>query len=331
MSNRFRKFKAMGVMAVLAMTLILTPQGAGAAMKFISFGTGDPGGTYYFIGAGFAAMMNKYVDGVRVTAETTAASTENARLLIRNKLEMGLVCMGTFDDLKKEGMDVGAVKLMAVGHTSDTHWLVRKNSPIKSISDFKGKAIGVGPAGSATLNLYSKKHLETGWGLTFKDFSPKYLSFSEITRGIRDNTIDAGLIAAGAPLASVMELARDVPIRLLDTEPAVLAKLKKTYSNIVPLVIPKTSYHGMEKDCHTYTLPQMLVCRTDLPDDIVYRIMKAIYDHQKEKNAIHPLAAMYTLEYAFRGADKGDPIDFHPGAIKYFKEKGFWDNRAKYF
>jgi TRAP transporter TAXI family solute receptor len=331
MTSRFKKFKAIGVAALLAMTLILAPQGAGAAMKFISFGTGDPGGTYYFIGAGFAAMINKYVDGVRVTAETTAASTENARLLIRNKLEMGLVCMGTFDDLKKEGMDVSTVKLMAVGHTSDTHWIVRKNSPIKSISDFKGKAIGVGPAGSATLNLYSKKHLTTGWGLTFNDFSPKYLSFSEITRGIRDNTIDAGLIAAGAPLASVMELARDVPIRLLDTEPAVLAKLRKTYSNIVPLVIPKTSYHGMEKDCHTYTLPQMLICRADLPEDVVYKIMKAIYDHQREKNAIHPLAAMYTLEYAFRGADKGDPIDFHPGAIKYFQEKGFWDNRAKYF
>ena len=331
MKSGSKKIRIGILVAVMAVTLSLIPQGASAAMKFISFGTGNPAGTYYFIGAGFAAMINKYVDGVRVTAETTAASTENARLLIRNKLEMGLVCMGTFEDLKKEGMDVGAVKLIAVGHTSDTHWIVRKNSPIKSIYDFKGKAIGVGPAGSATLNLYSKKHLTTGWGLTFNDFSPKYLAFSEITRGIRDNTIDAGLIAAGAPLASVMELANDVPIRLLDTEPDVLAKLRKTYSNVVPLVIPKTSYHGMEKDCHTYTLPQMWVCRADLPEDIVYRMMKAIYDHQKEKNALHPLAAMYTLEYAFRGADKGDPIDFHPGAIKYYKEKGFWDKRAQYF
>ena len=176
----------------------LAPRTA-SATKFLSFGTGSPAGTYYFIGAGFAAIINKFVPGVRVTAESTAASTENARLLIRGELDLGLACMGTLVDLKKQGMDVKKVRLVAVGHTSDTHWIVRKDSSIKSISDFKGKTIGVGPAGSATLNIYSKKHLKVGWGLNFSDFNAKYIAFHEISRGIRDNTIDAGIIAAGRP------------------------------------------------------------------------------------------------------------------------------------
>ncbi|MBW1972176.1 MAG: hypothetical protein DRP55_03670 [Spirochaetes bacterium] len=311
---------------LMIFTLTLGVTGSSYAIKFLSFGTGSPAGTYYFLGAGFAALVNKYVPGVRVTAESTAASTENARLLIRGKMDMGLACMGTLSDLKKQGMDVNKVRLVAIGHTSDTHWIVRKSSSIKSVYDFKGKTIGVGPAGSATLNIYSKKHLKVGWGLTFKDFKPKYLSFSETITGIRDNTIDAGVIAAGYPIAAVMELARDVPIRLLETEPEALKKLQAAFPNVQPLIIPANTYKGITKDVHTYTLPQMWLCRADLPADLVYKIMKAVYDHPEEKNAIHPMAKKYTPESAFKGYTSV-PVGYHPGAIKFYKEKGVWAKR----
>lgn len=317
------------VVLLLVSVLMFAPKPA-QALRFISFGTGSPAGTYYFLGAGFSSIINNNVPGVRVAAESTAASTENARLMIRGEMEMGLACMGTLKDLKDQGMDVDQIRLVAVGHTSDTHWIVRKDSDIQSISDFKGKTIGVGPAGSATLNIYSKKHLADGWGITFDDISPKYISFSEVTRGIRDNTIDAGIIAAGAPLASVMELSRDIPIRLIETEPEVLAKLRAKYSNVVPLVIPAGSYSGIDKDVHTYTLPQMWLCRADLPEDVVYQIIKAVYENDEDRNAIHPLAKMYTIQNAFRGTN-GVPVGFHPGAIRYYKEKGIWDKRAEYF
>jgi uncharacterized protein len=314
---------------ILAVSITIIAPGNAGAMKFLSFGTGSPAGTYYFLGAGFASIINKYVPGVRITAESTAASTENARYLIRGKMDMGLACMGTLADLKKQGMDVDKVRLVAVGHTSDTHWIVRKDSPIKSCYDFKGKVIGVGPAGSATLNIYSKKHLAAGWGITFKDIKPKYIAFHEITRGIRDNTIDAGIIAAGYPIAAVMELARDIPIRLLETSPEVLKKLQAKYPNVTAFVIPAGTYNGIDKDVHTYTLPQMWLCRTDLPEDLVYEIIKAVYDHPEEKNGIHPMAKKYIIEHAFRGS-KSVPVGYHPGAIKYYKEKGMWGKRTQY-
>jgi uncharacterized protein len=326
-TSMIRKAALIGLVMLSLVALTVTPA---SAMKFLSFGTGSPAGTYYFLGAGFSSIINNSVPGVRVAAESTAASTENARLLIRGEMEMGLACMGTLSDLKASGMDVDQIRLVAVGHTSDTHWIVRKESSIQSIKDFKGKTIGVGPAGSATLNIYSKKHLKTGWGLSFDEFSPKYISFSEVTRGLRDKTIDAGLIAAGAPLASVMELARDIPIRLIEVEPEALKKLRAAHSNVVPLVIPTGSYNGIDNDVHTYTLPQMWLCRKDLPADLVYKIIKSVYENEEEKNAIHPLAKMYNIENAFRGTP-GVPVGFHPGAIKYYKEKGIWDKRAKYY
>lgn len=314
---------------ILAVSITVIVPGNAGAIKFLSLGTGSPAGTYYFLGAGFASIINKHVSGVRVTAESTAASTENARYLVRGKMDMGLACMGTLADLKKQGMDVDKVRLVAVGHTSDTHWIVRKDSPIKSCSDFKEKVIGVGPAGSATLNIYSKQHLAAGWGITLEDIKPKYIAFHEITRGIRDNTIDAGIIAAGYPIAAVMELARDIPIRLLETDPEVIKKLQAKYPNVTPFVIPSGTYKGIDKDVHTYTLPQMWLCRTDLSEDLVYQILKAVYDNSSERNAIHPMAKKYTGENAFRGS-KSVPVGYHPGAIKYYKEKGIWNKRAQY-
>jgi uncharacterized protein len=328
--QKTKKYTVILTTALLLLSMLMFAPQPAQALRFISFGTGSPAGTYYFLGAGFSSIINNTVPGVRVAAESTAASTENARLMIRGEMEMGLACMGTLKDLKDQGMDVDKVRLVAVGHTSDTHWIVRKDSDIKSVYDFKGKTIGVGPAGSATLNIYSKKHLSDGWGLSFDDISPKYISFSEVTRGIRDKTIDAGIIAAGAPLASVMELSRDIPIRLIETEPDVLAKLRAKHSNVVPLVIPAGSYTGIDKDVHTYTLPQMWLCRADLPEDLVYQIIKTVYDNDEDRNAIHPLAKMYTVKNAFRGTD-GVPVGFHPGAIKYYKEKGLWENRAQYY
>jgi hypothetical protein len=314
---------------ILAVSITAIVPGNASAIKFLSMGTGSPAGTYYFLGAGFASIINKHVSGVKVTAESTAASTENARYLIRGKMDMGLACMGTLADLKKQGMDVDKVRLVAVGHTSDTHWIVRKDSPIKSCCDFKEKVIGVGPAGSATLNIYSKQHLAAGWEITLEDIKPKYIAFHEITRGIRDNTIDAGIIAAGYPIAAVMELARDIPIRLLETDPEVIKKMQAKYPNVTPFVIPAGTYKGIDKDVHTYTLPQMWLCRTDLSEDLVYQILKAVYDNSKQRNAIHPMAKKYTVENAFRGS-KSVPVGYHPGAIKYYEEKGIWNKRAQY-
>lgn len=302
------------------------PKTADARMKFLSFGTGSPAGTYYFLGAGFASMINKRLPGIRVTAESTAASLENATLISRGKMDMGLAAMGTLAKLKARGIDISKIRLIAIGHTSDAHWIVRKDSPIKSINDFKGRRIGVGPAGSATLSVFSKDALKQGWGLTFKDFDPKYISFSEIITGIRDNTIDAGNICAGTPVAAIMELANDVPIRLIGISPEHYRRLHEGNQIFQLKTIKAGTYKGIDQDVTTYCAPQMWICSASLPEELVYKIIKIVYDNSEDRNAIHPMAKMYTVENAFRGY-KSVPTTYHPGAIKYYKEKGVWDKK----
>lgn len=300
------------------------------ATEFLSFGTGSPAGTYYFLGAGFSKIINDNVEGVRATPESTAASTENSRLMMRGHMDMGLACMGTLSDLKDEGEDVDKIRLIAVGHTSDVHWIVRKKSQIEEVADFEDKTVAVGPEGSATLNIVGKEHLKEGWGLDFDKFDEKKLSFDEVCTGIRNNTIDAGLIFAGYPLSSVMRLANDVDIRLLDISSEKVEFLQNEFGNVVPLTIPGDTYEGIEEDVETYCVPQMWLCRADLPEDLVYNIIKAVYENEEDKNAIHPMAKKYTIENAFKGADNV-PVEYHPGAVKFYKEKGIWDKREDYY
>lgn len=241
---------------------------------------------------------------------------------------MGLASMGTLTKLKERNIDISSIRLISIGHTSDTHWLVRKDSQIKTFNDFKGQRIGVGPAGSATLNLFAKDALEKGWGLTFDDFKPKYVSFSEIITGIRDNTIDAGIIAAGTPVAAIMELARDIPLRLIETSSTDYKTLQKGNPVFQLTTIPAKTYKGIDHDVQTYCTPQMWICSASMSEELVYQIIKAVYDNDKRRNAIHPMAKMYTVKNAFYGS-KAVPTTFHPGAIKYYKEKGVWEAKGK--
>lgn len=325
-----KRWAAICIISLITLGMSILAPGNASALKFLSFGTGSTADICYFLGAGFSSMINDNIKGIRVTAESTAASVENARLIIRHEMDLGLARMGTLADLKTEGMAVEEVRLIAVGHTIDTHWMVRKESPIQSIKDFKDKTIGVGPVGSTALNLWSKTHLEAGWGITMDDINPKYLSFDEVTRGLRDEIIHAGIITGSAPLASVMEVAGDIPIRIIQMEPEYLAKLRAEYGNIVPKTLPAGMYNGINEELHIYCIPQMWICRADLSEDLIYNIIKTVYDNNEVRNAIHPMAKMYTIENAFRGAS-GVPVEFHPGAVKYYKEKKIWDKRSRYY
>lgn len=308
----------------LFLSLLFTPQGICASKKYLSLGTGNPAGTFYFIGAGFANIINKYVPEVRVIAESTAASEENFHLLLRKKMDIGMLSLNVIEPAVEKKMDLGGVRLMALGHTSDRHWIVRKESPIKRVADFKGKKVAVGAPGSGTL-VASKVELELAGYLTFNDIKPAYLSFTESINAIKDGTIDVGVISAGYPVASLLDLARQIPIRLISYSEEELNNLISKKPYFVKVVIPGGTYRGVEKDTLTRGIPTALICQKDLSVDLVYKMMKALYEHPEELEAIHPQARQWNLKNIFRGADYTTQyISFHPGAIKFLEEKGVW-------
>jgi TRAP transporter TAXI family solute receptor len=312
------------VLLVVSFTLGLPSEGSTAPKKYLSLGTGNPGGTFYFIGAGFANIVNKYVPEVRVIAESTAASEENFHYLLRKKMDLGLISIHVIEPALEKKMDLSVACLLALGHTSDRHWFVRKDSPIKSLSDFRGKRVALGSPGSGTL-VSSKVELSTAGKLTINDLKPAYLSFTESITAIKDGTVDVGVISAGYPVASLLDLARTVPIRLIPYSEQELKNLMDNHPYFVRVVIPAGTYQGIDTDTLTRGIVTAIFCRREMSEDLAYQIMKALYDHQKEKDAIHPQARQWNLPNMFRGAEyTTQHIPFHPGAIRYLKEKGVW-------
>jgi TRAP transporter TAXI family solute receptor len=310
----------------LAVIMILAITGSGnvyAAKQFLSFGTASSAGTWYFLGAGFANIWNKNIPEIRVTAESTAGSEENLHLMMRGKMDIAFTSFSPIVFNIQRGLDVkGKVRLICTGHTSVAHWIVAAASPIKGFEDFKGKRISIGPPGTATI-ITSENSLEAGFNIALKDFKVLRLRFPEVARGIKDDTIDGGVIQAGVPVASIMELATFKNIRILSMPKEAVEKITNKYIDIAPEVIKGGTYKGVDSDVLTVASPAVIAARSDLSEDIVYKLTKILFEMSKERNAIHPAAEIYTLDNAFNNSIKLG-VPFHQGAIKYFKEKGVW-------
>jgi uncharacterized protein len=310
--------------SIIALTIVESPLESQAATKYISFGTGDPGGTYYFLGASFAQMINKSVPGVRVIAESTQAGTENFNYVIRKRLNMGLTDAGVIEPAIEKKQDISGLRIIGMGHTNVRHWFVRRESPINSLADFRGRRIAVGSPGSGTLNNTKTELLGTGT-LTWEDIKPAYLSFSESVNAIKDESVDVGTIAAGVPIASILDLSRQVPIRLISYNDKEMKTLLAKYPYFVKGVIPAKTYTGIDADVVCRGMSVILICHKDMEDDLAYKIARTIYEPSAEKNAVHPQAGEWNLANIFRGADYVTKyIPFHAGTIKYLKEKGVW-------
>lgn len=300
---------------------ILSPLSVSAQTTLLSMGTGSSSGTYYYLGAGFAKIVEEYYPEIRINSQPTAASFENTRLLVSGELDIGWACAGTYSTLMEEGLDLSNVAMIGIGHRSDVH-IMTMNKEYETVKDLVGSGakISVGPHGSATMRLFSHFLLVDGLGLEEgKDYEPVYYSFSETERGLEEGTVDVGITAAGFPLPGVMDMCSTHDVYFVDIPDDVLETMVEKRNIVKPLIIPKETYPGMEKDNQTFYMKQTIACRKDLPEDVVYKFCKAIFEHPEDKNAIHPQAKLWNLEN-LEGID--DELPIHPGALKYYKEKG---------
>ena len=143
MRETSRKGILLGLFALALSFCSLGSEGWAASKKFLSLGVGNPAGTFYFIGAGFANIFNKYVPEVRVIAESTASSEENFNYLQRQKMDLALVSINVIETDVERKTDLSGIRLIALGHTSERHWIVRKDSPFQRVADFRRKRAAV--------------------------------------------------------------------------------------------------------------------------------------------------------------------------------------------
>jgi len=320
--KRFATFlKISLVLSILIISQLLFLSTA-FAQQHLAFGIAKPGGTFYILGAGFANIINKYVPEVQVTGESTAGSTENVNLLATKQIDLGFSGSAYYLSAKERGLDLSNLRLISAGYVSSVQWIVREESPIKSIKDFVGRRIAVGSVGSGTLET-SKLALEVGYGITFDDIKAVYIGKGETPNALRDKAVDAIVSFAHAPSADAMDISSTTAVRIIPFDKEAAEKIYQKYPAYPVVTISKGTYKFLKDDVLAIGTPCLFLVSTELEEDLVYKIVKALYEHQEEKDAIMLAAKDFNLENVFRGTENLG-LPFHPGAIKYYKEKGIW-------
>ena len=312
-----KKMAVFAVMLLIAFTVVLAGvQPVLSKDVFISVGTGGTGGTYFPSGGAVADLITKECPSVKsATAEVTAASVENAKLINSGQADMGLIAWVGVVGAKLEDK-LPNVRSMWWIHGSDRQWIVPADSDIKSPRDFKGKRVVVGAPASATEQA-TKIEL-AHFGLTYDDIKPAYLSFREGVEALKDGRVDVALVMAGYPNSAVVDIATLRKIRILDYSEADLAALEKGQPFFPPTVIPAGTYPRQNEDVHTYTTPGPMAVSKDVPEQVVYEIVKAVHQNQKKMAATtHKAIGKWRFDPSI-----GNVIPLHPGAVRYYKEIG---------
>jgi TRAP transporter TAXI family solute receptor len=191
---------------------------------------------------------------------------------------------------------------------------------INTMKDLKGKRVSTGSGGSAT-EVMAFRVIEAAGLDKDRDMKRERLGVAESVNAIKDRKIDAFFWVGGLPTAAVTDLANTpgVRIKLID-HANLVAAMNKKYGNLyVQDVIPKDVYHGMDKDNHIATVNNLLVAHEKMDADTAYKIVKAVFDHKDELVRTHKEAENIKLENQKKSAS---PVPRHPGAVKYFAEKG---------
>ena len=314
---KFLRTVLLGLLASLAVVL-------GAQAQNISIATGGTGGVYYPMGGGLAAVLSKYVPGMQATAEVTGGSIDNLKLIGSGKpyvaFSMSDAAQDAFKGEDKFKSGKVAVRTLVVLYPNRMHVVTVDGKGISKFADLKGKRISTGSPGSAT-EVMAFRLIEAAGMDKDKDMKRERLSVAESVNALKDGKIDAFFWVGGLPTAAVSDLANtpNTKIRMIDHADLVAAMNKKYGNLYVQDVIPKSVYKGMDTDNHQATVQNILVVNENMDDKTAYNIVKAVFDHKPEIVAVHKEAENIKLENQKKEAS---PVPWHPGAVKYFAEKG---------
>ena len=290
----------------------------------ISIATGGTGGVYYPMGGGIAAVLSKYVPGLQATAEVTGGSVDNLKLIGTGKPYIGLsMTDAALDASRGEDKFKGnkvPVKTLMILYPNRMHVVTVEGRGISKMTDLKGKRVSTGSPGSAT-EVMAFRVIEASGLDKDKDVTRERLGVAESVNAMKDGKIDAFFWVGGLPTAGVTDLANtpNTKLKLIDHSDAVAAMNKKYGNLYIEDKIGKDIYRGMDTDNKQATVMNILVAHESMDEKTAYNIVKTIFDKRDDLIAVHKEAANFKLENQKAAAS---PIPFHPGAVKYFTEKG---------
>src|SRR3569623_204555 len=290
------------------------------ADQFINILTGGTGGVYYPLGVAISKVYAEKIKDSKPSVQSTKASVENLNLIQQGKGELAFTLGDSLADAWKGNAEVGyktkldKLRTVAAIYPNFIQIAALKDSGIKTHADLKGKRLSVGAPKSGT-ELNARAILE-GAGMSYKDLGKvEYLPFNESVELMKNRQLDATLISAGLGVSAIRDLCASGECVIVEIPKAVVDKIGTPYQSGV---IPGGTYPGNDKDVAAAAVQNYLVTSAKLPDDLVYQMTKDLFDNLPPLQAAHAAAKAIKVE----DAGKNPPVPLHPGAEKFYKEKG---------
>lgn len=316
-----KTFTALTVAGAMALA-----SSAGAEEKFITIGTGGQTGVYFVVGQSICRLVNRDSarTGLKCTAPSTGGSIANINAIAAGDMDMGVAQSdwqyhaynGTSEF---EGKKVDKLRAVFSVHGEPFTVVARAEAGIKSFDDLKGKRVNVGNPGSGQLATMNVVLDAKGW--TMADFAlASELKPAEQAAALGDNKVDAIIYTVGHPNGSIQEAVSTTEAVLVPVEGPEIDKLIAENAYYSAATIPGGMYAGTPDDVATFGVKATFVTSADVPDDVVYEVVKAVFDNFDRFKGLHPAFATLKEEEMIKG---GLSAPLHPGAVKYYTERGW--------
>jgi len=307
------------IAAAVAVVAVLSAPAA-RAQAFINVLTGGTSGVYYPLGVAIGKIYSDKIPGVKTQVQATKASVENLILLQQGRGEiaftLGDSLKAAWEGDEEAGFKSKLDKLRTIGaiYPNYIQIVATADSGIKTLADLRGKSLSVGAPKSGT-ELNSRAILAAA-GLSYKDIGKvEYLPFAESVDLMKNRQLNATLQSAGLGVASLKDLSTSTEITVVSVPKDVVDKIGPPF---VSVMIPANTYTAQDKDVPTAAVINYLVTSSAVSDDLAYQMTKLIFESLPELANSHAVGKEIKLETAAMGS----PVPLHPGAIRYYKEKG---------
>lgn len=317
----------------IVLSLALTGTNVASADEFISIGTGGVTGVYYPAGGAICRLVNRNRKnhGIRCSVESTAGSIYNLNALDADLMEVGVAQSdlqyqayygtGHFDgDIARKNL-----RSLFSLHTEVFTIAARTDSGIKTLDDLVNKRVNIGNPGSGQRATMEIIMAAKGWDKsTFKLASE--LKASEQAQAVCDNKIDAMVFASGHPNGAIQEVTTSCDTILINVSGPEIDKIVKNHSYYAYATIPGGMYVGNPDDVKSFGVKATLVTTEGLNDEIAYQVVKAVFDNFDSFKNLHPVFQTLAKEDLIYS---GNTAPLHPGAERYFREKGLIPTKGK--
>ncbi|MCF3932187.1 TAXI family TRAP transporter solute-binding subunit [Acuticoccus sp. M5D2P5] len=321
------KKSVLALVAAATMTAAGATTGASAQDTFVTIGTGGVTGVYYPTGGAICRLVNRgrRDHGIRCSAESTGGSVYNINTVRSGELDFGVAqsdwqyhAYNGSSSFAEQGPFEKERAVFSI-HPEPFTLLAKSDSGINSFEDLKGKRVNVGNPGSG--QRYTMEVVMDAFGITMDDFSlATELKGSEMAQALCDGKIDAMIYTVGHPAAAIQEAVNSCDVKLIDVTGEPIDTLVADNPYYRTAVIPGGMYKGNDQDTTTFGVGATLITSADVSDDVVYAVVKAVFDNFDQFKQLHPAFANLSEEEMI---SDGLSAPLHPGAERYYKERGW--------